>query len=100
MAWVLSQLVHGNARKASMWKESKLWECFSKNKKDEEIICSELNNLLEIIQPPLSMNKLNQFEKMVDLTMLAKWSAFMTLIGSLHTDDFHNHLYAFDLKRQ
>ena len=92
-------IVHGNARKASMWKESKLWECFSKNKKDEEIICSELNNLLEIIQPPLSMNKLNQFEKMVDLTMLAKWSAFMTLIGSLHTDDFHNHLYAFDLKR-
>ena len=92
-------IINGNSWDRQIWKNPNLWEIEDDATEDiKQKIQNCLNNLILNFNPPINPKLAKNLNLYVDMQKFAKWSAFMTAIGSLHTDDFHNNFYAYDTK--
>lgn len=57
---------------------------------------SPIDMMIEAIYAPHGPMKYKKLWNIVDLDKLARWQAAMNLVGGIHTDVSHNHLYYFD----
>lgn len=55
-----------------------------------------IENLIEIIYSLNSPDRHQKLWEIMSLEKLAAWQASINLVGSIHTDYLHNHLYYFD----
>lgn len=88
----------GNSWELAMWKDSDLWDVKKRTKSDVNLVKIAIEKLLDTVRIPFDFSKIAKLHQIVDLKKLALWSAFSTLTASLHTDDFHNNVLAFDDK--
>ncbi|MBI3038256.1 CotH kinase family protein [bacterium] len=93
-----SVAIEGNSWKSEMWRNPDLWDVSAINPETHASVRKEIGNLLKLVSPSASFDNVQQLTKSVDFESLASWSAFLTLIGSLHADDFHNQHFIFDEK--
>lgn len=90
-------LIIGNDWNLKIWKDSKIWEIESESfNYDAEELDSNLKRMLENFSRPISANAIPKIWNYLDFDKTVLWSAFMTIIGSLHTDDFHNNFYVYN----
>lgn len=77
--------------------EHRLWEHRRAWKASGEIMeggWKQLDGLLQLVsQPSWSSQDRARFDQLVDIERYAQWCALATLTGSVHADDYHNHVY-------
>ena len=97
---VSGPVVTGNAWDCSIWKNEKTWEYeLVENGTPQTELEEKMKGLLTITQNPLKDTALD-IQKYLDFNKTAKWSAFMTLIGSVHSDDYHNNYFVYDSNKK
>lgn len=94
---ITGPVVTGDDWDLRIWSDEKVW---SYEQGVEESLLLELkeklHELLVLVQNPLNDSIKSLLSKSLDIDKCAKWSAFMAVIGSVHTDDFHNNCLVYD----
>ncbi len=91
-------VVEGNIRNSKLWTHPEAWEIEPAAGKDPEIARKALAELLEAVKTPVELSRLEKLAAVIDPAGFAGWSALMTAIGSIHTNDYFGHLLVFDHK--
>ena len=78
----------GSYRGEDLWSDHKAWRIFEKTDRGVEY----LDKFLDHIRDSGSLESRVQTEEFVDSEAFARWQALMTVVGSAHTDDFHNQV--------
>ena len=73
-----------------MWLKAEAWKLFGQQDPADVIVFQQFLDLLAL--PPTAEN-IERFEEIFDAEMFARWAALMSVIGSVHTDNIHNHSY-------
>ncbi|GAB4279226.1 MAG: hypothetical protein Kow0029_23040 [Candidatus Rifleibacteriota bacterium] len=89
-------VVEGNLRNSKMWHHPELWEIQAPDEHSERKAKRALSELLALINTPVDLSKLDRLEDFIDFDGLASWSALMSAIGSVHTNDFLGNLLVYD----
>jgi len=89
-------VVEGNIRNSKLWSHPEVWEIETPAGQDPEAVKKALVSLLEAVKTPVSLQRLEKFSEAIDPLRFAEWSALMTAIGSIHTNDYFGHLFVFD----
>ena len=82
----------GSYRGEDLWAGHESWRIFEKTKQG----VLYLDELLAHISEPESIQARVRLEQFVDSAAYARWQALMTVVGSAHTDDFHNQVLFLD----
>ncbi|MBF0500863.1 MAG: CotH kinase family protein [Candidatus Riflebacteria bacterium] len=91
-----SPVVEGNSWKLEMWQNPELWDVHVKDPAIQSRTRKEFSVLLNTILPPVSAENLGRLITLIDPEAFARWSALNVLMGSLHTDDYHNQHFLYD----
>lgn len=75
-----------------MWESSEAWKTFGQ---EDPADIAVLQRWLDLLRGPVNGDTLQQFHTVFDSEKFARWAALMTVAGSIHTDDRHNHSYFF-----
>ncbi len=75
-----------------MWSSAGAWKMFGQQ--DPEDVAA-VQRWIDLLALPQTAGTLEEFETVFDTEMFARWAALMTVVGSIHTDDRHNHSYFF-----
>ena len=89
-------LIEGNSRDSRMWQNHKYWEIQILPGQNPEHARDRLSEMLKIIQVPV---KIEQIEKLIPMfyeDRMASWSALLTAIASIHSNDFFGNFFALD----
>lgn len=89
-------LLEGNIRNSKMWLHPELWTCESTNNKNTQRAQKTLEMLLNKALTPVQLDKIVDLSEIVDFSKTANWSALMSAIASIHTNDFLGNLLVFD----
>lgn len=93
-------VVTGNAWDSSIWQNEKSWSYeLVENGTPQNELEEKIKGLLSITQKPFE-NTAKDLIKYLDFDKTARWSAFMTLIGSVHSDDYHNNYLVYDTNKK
>lgn len=96
-------LVCGNNWDLNIWRNEKSWE-YDENTKEvsREELEFKVKDFISLIVGSTNSEKFPSevLKNTVDIEKTARWSAFMAIIGSLHTDDFHNNFFAYDKSKE
>lgn len=82
----------GNYRGKDIWESSDSWRVFEETEQGTRYFDQGLIALRQLANP----QDLIGLREFFDFEAFARWQAVMTAVGSLHTDNFHNHLYFLD----
>lgn len=99
---VKGPVVNGNDWNLSIWLNEKLWEYekeivgVSQNLELQTELEQKMKSFIQCLKDPLDLVSQKDIKNHLDIEKTAQWSAFMTIIGSVHTDDFHNNFFAYD----
>lgn len=93
-----SSVIEGNLRNSKIWAHPEVWEIESAAGRDPEIARKALAGLLEAVKTPVNLQRVEKLVEVIDPKGFAGWSALMTAIGSIHTNDYFGHLLVFDHK--
>lgn len=74
----------------NMWLKAEVWKLFGQEDPADVVVFQQFLDLLAL--PPTAEN-VESFEKIFDTEVFARWAALMAVVGSVHTDDTHNHSY-------
>ena len=91
-------VVEGNIRNSKLWAHPEVWEIEPAAGRDPEIARKALAKLLEMVMTPVDLQRIEKMAEVIDPAGFAGWSALMTAIGSIHTNDYFGHLLVFDHK--
>lgn len=91
-------VVEGNLRNSKIWAHPEVWEIEPAAGRDPEIARKTLARLLEAVKTPVDLQRVEKLAEAIDPAGFAVWSALMTAIGSIHTNDYFGHLLVFDHK--
>lgn len=91
-------VVEGNLRNSKIWAHPEVWEIEPAAGRDPEIARKTLARLLEAVKTPVDLQRVEKLAEAIDPAGFAGWSALMTAIGSIHTNDYFGHLLVFDHK--
>lgn len=89
-------ILEGNARNSKMWLNASLWELETNS--DFEELRTNLERMLNLVKTPVAHENLLQLTSIIDFSFTARWSALMSAIASIHTNDFLGNLLIFDHK--
>lgn len=78
----------GSYRGEDLWSDHKAWRIFEETERGVEY----LDKFLDHIRDSGSLESRVESEQFVDSEAFARWQALMTVVGSAHTDDFHNQV--------
>ena len=73
-----------------MWLKAEAWKLFGQEDPADVIVFQQFLDLLA--SPPTAEN-VESFDEIFDTEVFARWAALMTVVGSAHTDNTHNHSY-------
>jgi Right handed beta helix region/CotH kinase protein len=82
----------GSYQGADLWSGSKNWRVFETSARPLEHFDEGLR-LIGLEKTPQNLERLRDY---FDFEAFARWQALMIVVGSQHTDNFHNHLYFSD----
>ncbi len=91
-------VVEGNIRNSKLWAHPEVWEIEPAAGRDPEIARKALARLLDAVKTPVDLRRVEKLTEVIDPAGFAGWSALMTAIGSIHTNDYFGHLLVFDHK--
>lgn len=91
-------VIEGNLRNSKIWAHPEVWEIEPAAGRDPEITRKALAGLLEAVKTPVDLQRVEKLVEVIDPKGFADWSALMTAIGSIHTNDYFGHLLVFDHK--
>jgi hypothetical protein len=91
-------VIEGNARNSTMWSNIELWEIDPDHATDKNPAKSALKGMLQSVSHPVTLSEAKNISNFLDLECMAKWSALMTAIASIHTNDFFGNIFIFDDK--
>jgi hypothetical protein len=89
-------IIEGNLRNLRMWHQHDLWEIESADPQKQKEAQKALQTILESVSTPVELTRVRDLEQVVDYVFFARWSALMTAIASIHTNDFLGNLLIFD----
>lgn len=91
-------VIEGNARESRMWTKPELWQIQinPNDNPDKPFKC--LEKMLKLVTTPVQTGNLDNLEELVNIDRLASWSALMTAIGSIHTNDFFGNSFVYDAR--
>ena len=75
-----------------MWKTVDAWKTFGQQDEADRQV---MQTWLDVLSNPPSGESLERFDAVFDTEKFARWAALMAVVGSIHTDDTHNHSYFF-----
>ena len=99
---ITGPVVTGNDWNLEKWTNEKLWEYEQEkvgnlpNLKLQAELEGKMKYLIDNLKDPLNLTAHQNLTAVLDIDKTAQWSAFMTIIGSVHTDDFHNLYFCYD----
>lgn len=94
-------LIVGNDWNLDIWKNASAWEIESEDLEYSlDALKVNLQKMLNNFSRPISAKISPQIWKLLDFDKTVLWSAFMSIIGSLHTDDFHNNFYVYNYQKK
>ena len=73
-----------------MWQSAQAWKTFGQQEREDLVV---LQRWLDILAGPRTATTIEQLDSLFDTEKFARWAALMTVVGSIHTDDRHNHSY-------
>ena len=91
-------VVEGNIRNSKLWARPEAWEIEPAVGRDPETARKALTRLLDAVKTPVDLPGVEKLAEVIDPAGFAGWSALMTAIGSIHTNDYFGHLLVFDHK--
>ena len=91
-------VIEGNIRNSKIWSHPEVWEIEPAAGRDPETAKKALAGLLEAVKIPVDLQRVEKLAEVIDPAGFAGWSALMTAIGSIHTNDYFGHLLVFDHK--
>ncbi len=75
-----------------MWESADAWKTFGQQDPQDIAV---LQSWLDLLQAEPTAGNIERFSSIFDTEKFARWAALMTVVGSIHTDDQHNHSYFF-----
>lgn len=75
-----------------MWRSGDAWKLYGEQDPRDVVL---FQRWIELLQQAPSEETLAEFRSIFDTQKFAKWAALMAVVGSIHTDDRHNHSYFF-----
>ncbi|MGI9516455.1 MAG: CotH kinase family protein [Pirellulaceae bacterium] len=75
-----------------LWDDVAAWKQFGEKHPDDARVFADW---LDLLQRSPDVEVLQELEKIFDTEVFARWAALMTVVGSIHTDERHNHTYFF-----
>ncbi|MFZ5950469.1 MAG: CotH kinase family protein [Candidatus Rifleibacteriota bacterium] len=91
-------IIEGNIRNSKIWHDEQAWAIESADSRLEGQARLMLEKLLEAVKTPVDLEKIAELQKLIDVKKYAQWSALMTAIASIHTNDFIGNVLIFDHK--
>jgi hypothetical protein len=92
-------VIEGNLRNSRMWNRPELWEIHFPQDSSPEPARAALKKMLQLCATPVNPEKASELTSVLDIGRVASWSALMTAIGSIHTNDFFGNVMLFDRNR-
>lgn len=92
-------LPEGNSRDSRMWQNQKYWEIQTIKAQNPEHAENRLNELLSLVKTPVDLTQIDRLSSIMHFDRMASWSALLTAIASIHTNDYFGNLLAFDQTR-
>lgn len=89
-------IVEGNLRNSKMWHHPELWEIHGQKGVEDSAPLNCLAKLLKIVETPVDLARIEDLSKLVDIERFASWSALITAIGSIHTNDFLGNVLVYE----
>ena len=89
-------MIEGNIRNSKMWHDQNLWQFEGPDPERLQKARKALKSMLEAVKTPVDLVKINDLSGLVDYDLTARWSALMSAIASIHTNDFLGNLLVFD----
>lgn len=89
-------IIEGNVRNLRMWHQHDLWEIESTNPEKSGEAQKALQAILESVSTPVELARIENLKELVDFDLFARWSALMTAIASIHSNDFLGNLLIFN----
>lgn len=75
-----------------MWNEATAWKIDGEAAPED---VAAFQSWLELLKSEPNWENIQAFKRVFDCEKFARWSALMCVVGSIHTDDRHNHSYFF-----
>lgn len=91
-----ANVIEGNMRDSKMWKHPELWEIQSNTPENISGPFNCLSRLLAMIETPVQLSRIENLAELIMTDRLASWSALMTAIGSIHSNDFFGNILVHD----
>lgn len=92
-------LLEGNSRDSRMWQNRKFWEIQAGPGQKSEYAGSRLSELLSLVKTPVDLTQIDRLAPIIHFDRMASWSALLTAIASIHTNDYFGNFLAFDQTR-
>lgn len=89
-------VIEGNIRNSKMWLTPEMWQIEIQAGASEIQPRDCLKMMLDFTKTPVCLDKLEGLSQIIDLELTARWSALMSAIASIHTNDFIGNLLIFD----
>ncbi len=86
----------GNRRTSDLWMDPDLWDVHGGAMTVRDLCRPVFAKLLALVRPPLNVERTAGLSEYLDLVRTASWSAMVTAVGSLQSDDVHNQHWVFD----
>lgn len=90
-------LWEGNSWRPTLWDSIAEWNLLDPEAPQIDAGKAALQDLLAAISAVSPTERVRRVASALDREAYLRWLAFQTLVGSIHTDDRHNHLFRFDL---
>ncbi|MDD3148665.1 MAG: CotH kinase family protein [Candidatus Riflebacteria bacterium] len=89
-------VIEGNIRNSKLWDHLESWEFETPDSLDTDAPQNTLKRLLEAVKTPVNLDNIEKMAEVIDSERFAAWSALMTAIASIHTNDYFGHLLVFN----
>ncbi|MEW6708760.1 MAG: CotH kinase family protein [Candidatus Riflebacteria bacterium] len=89
-------IIEGNIRNSKIWHDKQVWTIEARDDRLENQAGLMLEKLLETVRTPVDLKKIVELQTIIDVKKYALWSALMTAIASIHTNDFIGNVLVFD----
>lgn len=99
MAWQgykNAALIEGNSRESRMWTKPEAWQIQILPDDDPDKPFNCLARMLKLVAAPVNIENAEQLGEVCSIDRLASWSALMTAICSIHTNDFFGNTFVYD----
>jgi hypothetical protein len=82
-------LFKGDNWHASLWASADAWKQRSETPEATQLF----NDMLSALRQPISPGSVNRFQSFLDMHVYTRWAALLIIAGSVHADNYHNHLF-------